>query len=72
MAKKMFIASILLRGRITANAAEQPAPELRQREHEVVTSFRAGDLTAALAVRAKPVYRHPFYWSPFVAVGTNR
>jgi CHAT domain-containing protein len=27
---------------------------------------------AALAVRAKPAYRHPFYWSPFVAVGTNR
>jgi CHAT domain-containing protein len=40
----MIIASFLLLGRITAGAAEQPAPELRQRAHEIVIAFRAGDL----------------------------
>jgi CHAT domain-containing protein len=25
---------------------------------------------AALATRAKPEYRHPFYWAPFVVVGS--
>jgi len=27
---------------------------------------------AALATRAKPAYRHPFYWAPFVVVGNAR
>ena len=27
---------------------------------------------AALATRAKPAYRHPFYWAPFVVVGSAR
>ena len=40
----MILASILLLGRITAGAGQQPAPELQQRADEIVASFRAGDL----------------------------
>ncbi|HEX7150268.1 MAG TPA: CHAT domain-containing protein [Thermoanaerobaculia bacterium] len=28
--------------------------------------------SAALATRANPAYRHPFYWAPFVVVGSAR
>jgi hypothetical protein len=41
--EEMFIASILL-GRITAGAAQQPAQERQKRAHEIVSSFRTGDL----------------------------
>jgi CHAT domain-containing protein/tetratricopeptide (TPR) repeat protein len=56
----MIVASILLLGRITAGVAEQSAPELRQRAHEIVTSFRAGDLARLMT-----------YWSDQSATRTT-
>jgi hypothetical protein len=53
----MFIASILFLGRITAGAAQQPAQELQKRAHEIVSSFRTGDL-ARLPARIRTALKY--------------